>query len=175
VMIREGGGLVKPVSGYGLRTRCLVVAAAGCSVLLAVGVSPATAAPATDDQGFVDSAARCTTPDVAVAFGSTETSRVAICKTPGGHYEYRGVRMRDGAKLVVPAAPSDGGFVAESDGIVYTVTARSLVISTGRQILRDEPMTYFHGSATSTAPTATSTATTPLPPPLPAEVGGGGR
>jgi hypothetical protein len=163
------------MSFFGLCTLRPVVSAAGCSALLAIGVSVATAAPATDDQGFLDSTARCTTPDVAVAFGSTESSRVAICKTPGGQYEYHGVRMRDGAKLVVPASPSDGGFVAENDGIVYAVTARSLVISTGRQILRDEPMTYFHGSTTSTAPTATSTPTTPLPPPLPAEVGGSGR
>ena len=62
----------------------------------------ATAAPATDDQGYVDSTARCTPPDVEVAFGNTTTSRVAICKTPGGQYEYRGVRVRDGAKLSFP-------------------------------------------------------------------------
>ncbi|KAA8968929.1 hypothetical protein [Mycobacterium sp.] len=163
------------VVGDGFRVLCLIVSAAGCAALLAVGVWPATAAPDTDDQGFIDSAARCTTPDVAVVFGSTESSRVAICKTPGGQYEYRGVRMRDGAKLAVPATPSERGFVAENDGIVYTLTPKSLVISTDGNVLRDEPMTYFHGSTASTAPAATSTPTTPLPPPLPAEVGGSGR
>lgn len=132
------------------------------------------AAPASDDQGYVDSTARCTAPDVAVAFGSTATSRVAICQTPAGQFEYRGVRLRDGAKLVVPASRSeDGAFVAENNGITYMVTPSSLAVSAGTRVIRDEPMVDFHGPETPQAPTATPT--TPLPPPLPAEVGGGGR
>jgi hypothetical protein len=157
----------------GLSIVGLAVAAAACSALLVTGVRSATAAPATDGQGFVDSTARCTPPDVAVAFGSTETSRVAICKTPGGRYEYRGVRVRDGAKLIVPASRSgEGGFVADNDGVAYTVTASSLVVSVGNQVIRDERMVFFHGPDRPEAPT---TPTTPLPPPLPAEVGGSGR
>jgi hypothetical protein len=151
----------------------LIVAAAACSVLLCVGVSSAVAAPTADDQGYVDSTARCTTPDVAVAFGSTATSRVAICKSPEGEYTYRGVRLRDGAKLVVPASRSeDGAYVAENDGITYMVTADSLVVSAGTKVIRDDSMLDFHGPDTPRAPAATSTPTTPLPPPLPAEVGG---
>ncbi|MBV9351405.1 MAG: hypothetical protein JOZ23_07690 [Mycobacterium sp.] len=165
----------------------LTVAAAACSALFAVGLPSATAAPANDDQGYVDSTARCTTPDTAVVFGSTETSRVAICKTPDGKYEYRGVRLSDGAKLIVPASRSgDGGFVAQSDGTAYTVTASSLVVSAGDQVIRKEPMADFHDLQTSRAPAAspspvplapaaTTTPTTPLPPPLPAEVGGSRR
>jgi hypothetical protein len=167
----------------------LTVAAAACSMLLAVGVPAATAAPASDGQGYVDSTARCTSPDTAVAFGSTETSRVAICETPGGQYEYRGVRVRDGAKLIIAASrSSDGGFVAKNDGTSYTVTANSLVVSVGDQVIREESMVNVRwpgapnaptGAPTPTAPPATPTAppatpTTPLPPPLPAEVGGGG-
>jgi hypothetical protein len=173
------------LSSFGLSTPRLTVATAACSALLAIVVPSATAAPATDSQGFVDSAARCTTPDTAAAFGSTATSRVAICQTPGGQYEYRGVRVRDGAKLIVPASRSDdGGFVAENDGITYTVTANSLVVSVGKQVIREEPMVDYHGPGTPTTPTATSTPTappttttptTPLPPPLPAEVDGSGR
>jgi hypothetical protein len=166
----------------------LTVAAAACSALFVVGLPSATAAPANDDQGYVDSTARCTTPDTAVVFGSTETSRVAICKTPDGKYEYRGVRVSDGAKLIVPASRSgDGGFVAESGGITYRVTASSLVVSAGDEVIRKEPMADFHDLQTSRAPAAspspvplappatTTTATTPLPPPLPAEVGGSRR
>lgn len=139
----------------------------------------ATAAPASDDQGFADSVARCTAPDTAVAFGDTESSRVAICKTPGGQYEYRGVRVRDGAKLIVPAAQSgDGKFVAENDGITYTVTATSLTVSAGNQVIHEEPMLDFHSPQTSPPQAATSTPTTPpaapMPPPLPAEEGGSG-
>ena len=173
------------MSSARLCTLRLAVAAAACSALPAVGVASATAAPASDGQGYVDSTARCTTPDTTVAFGSTETSRVAICKTPDGQYEYRGVRVRDGAKLIVPASPSgDGGFVAESNGITYTVTSNSLVISADKQVIREEPMVDFHGQETPKAPTGTSaptapptttTPTTPWQPPLPAERGFSGR
>jgi hypothetical protein len=161
-------------------TLCARAATVACAVLLAVGVPGATAAPATDEQGYVDSTARCTTPNAAVEFGSTAASRVAICKTPGGRYEYRGVRLRDGARLILPATRSDdGAYVAANDGIEYLVGAKSLVISAGTRVIREEPWVDFHGTgvsqapATSTPATPTPTPTTPLPPPLPAEVGGG--
>ena len=142
--------------------------------------------PATDALGFVDSTARCTAPDTAVAFGSTANSRVAICKSPGGQYGYHGVRISDGSKLLASASPStDGGFVAKQDGITYTVTSNSLVVSEGNRVIRREPMVYFHGPKTpqtaaatptqAAADLTTPTATRPLPPPLPAEVGGHGH
>lgn len=171
------------MSYFGFCTSRLAAAAAGCSVLLAIGAPSAAAEPATDSQGFVESAARCATPDVAVAFGSTRTSQVAICKSPSGQYEYRGVRMRDGASLIVPASPSgEGEYVADNDGISYTVTAKSLIVKSSREVLRDEAMLYFHQPETSTASAGTSTPaappTTPTStrstPPLPAEVGGSG-
>jgi hypothetical protein len=175
------------MSSSGLCAGRATLAAAACGALLALGVPSAAADPSTDALGFVDSTARCAAPDTAVAFGSTATSRVAICKSPSGKYEYHGVRISDGAKLVVPAsASSDGGFVAESDGITYTVTSSSLVVSEGNETIRREAMVYFHGpntTAASPGPSApaatptqaaapTPTTTTPLPPPLPAEVGG---
>ena len=154
----------------------LTVAAAACSALLAFGVPAAIAAPAADDKGYVDSTARCTPPNTAVVFGSTETSRVAICKTPGGQYQYRGVRVRDGAKLIVPASQSGDGYVADNDGMTYLVTSKSLVVSVGSKVIREEPMVDFHGPETAQAPAAppptTTTPPTRLPPPLPAEVGG---
>jgi hypothetical protein len=154
-----------------------IAAAAACSVLLAIGLPSATAAPTTDDQGYVDSTARCSSPATAVLFGSTDTSRVAICKTSGGQYEYRGVRVRDGAKLIVPASQSGDGFVADNDGVTYLLTAKSLVINLGDKVIREEPVVDFHRPGTPAAPAAppptTTTPTTPLPPPLPAEVGGG--
>ncbi len=90
------------------------------------------------------------------------------------------MRVRDGAKLVVPAKQSgDGTFVAKSGGVEYVVTAKSLVLSEGNKVIREEPMVDFHGPpapAPAPAPPAapTPTPTTPLPPPLPAEKGGGG-
>ena len=144
------------------------------------GVPSAIAAPTSDGQGYINSSARCAASDATVVFGSTDVSRVAICKTPGGGFEYRGVRVRDGAKLVVPAKQSgDGAFVADNGGIEYTVTEKSLVLSVGNKVIREEPMLDFHGpqapaaAKPPAAPTPT-TSTTPLPPPLPAEKGGGG-
>jgi hypothetical protein len=169
----------------------LAAATALCSALLAALPVPASAGPATDAQGFVDSTARCGTVDATVLYGSTDASRVAICKT-GNSYEYRGVRVRDGAKLVAPATPSGDGFRAESSGFTYLVTAKSLVVSQGNSTVREETMVDFHRPGTATpqgapqgtpapqnAPTAqnvpppleSATPSTPLPPPLPAEVG----
>ena len=164
------------------------------AALVLAGSPPASADPATDAQGFVDSTARCPTGDTAVAFGSTASSRVAICKSAGGAYQYRGVRISDGAKLIAAAtADGQGGYTATSDGITYAVSAKSLDISAGSQPIRSEPMTFFRsggplsGTAAATpAPAAGPTGTpstpvtgapapvptTPLPPPLPAEVGG---
>jgi hypothetical protein len=152
-----------------------LTAAAAYAVLVAIGVPSASAAPASDGQGYVDSTARCTSPATVVIFGSTDTSRVAICKTPSGQYEYRGVRVRDSAKLIVSASQSGEAFVAENDGVTYTVTAKSLVISMGDKVIREESMVDFHRPDTPAppaAPPSTTTPTTPLQPPLPAEVGG---
>ncbi len=169
-------------------------AAAACSVLFAVCVPSAAAGPNADSQGYVDSTARCSTPETAVAFGSTDNSRVAICKTPAGQYQYRGVRVRDGAKLIAPASKSSAGtYVATDDGITYTVTSQSLTVSQGDQTVRQESMVDFHEPGTPSAPApssrpratqpstapsapvATPTKSVPLPPPLPAEVGGRGH
>ena len=168
-------------------TRRIAAAAAACWTLLTVGTALAAADPTTDALGFVDSPARCAAPNSAVAFGSTASSRVAICKSPAGQYGYHGVRISDGAKLVAAAtAGSDGSYVAKQDGVTYTVTSSALVVSDANGVIRREPMTSFHGPKTATtagtpqtpaakpeAPTAAPTSTAPLPPPLPAEVGGG--
>lgn len=164
-----------------LSTLRLAVTTTVWLIVPAVGLPSATAAPATDGQGYVDSGARCAAPDVAVVFGSTANSRLAICKSPDGTYEYRGVRLRDGAKLTAPAMLSGGVvYVAENNGISYAVSPSELVISSGAQVIRREPMIDFHkpGAAMPTpaptltpeSPTTTGPAT-PLPPPLPAEVG----
>ncbi len=184
-----------------LRKSGLVAGVSAAAALVAIGVPLAiaapTAAPPADGQGYVDSTARCTKPDTAVIFGSTDTSRVAICQTAGGDYVYRGVRVSDGAKLVATATKTSGDtFVAKYDGVSYTVTPQALSVTAGGNTFRTETWTDYHGpqapastsgpSSTSgtsaTAPPSTSgsaastapkTSSAPLPPPLPAEVGGG--
>ena len=177
-----------------LRASLLAAAVAASSGLLAFGDFEAAAAPASDSQGYVDSTARCASPSTVVVFGSTSSSRIAVCKSPDGTFQYRGVRVVDGAKLILPARQSSTGvYTAANDGIQYSVTSTSLTVSSAGKTVRDESWVDFHGNAgTRTAPgtsapstvvtatvtaTATATATapaTPLPPPLPAEVGGSG-
>jgi hypothetical protein len=189
-----------------LRKPGLIAAAAAISALIAVSLPLAlatpTAVPPADSQGYLDSTARCTKPDTAVVFGTTETARVAICETPGGEFEYRGVRVRDGARLIVTASrTSADAYVASNDGVTYTVTAKTLSVSADGNTVRTESWTNFNnpqspadstpstattkpstsGSATASSPAtasaskttaAPSTSNVPLPPPLPAEVGG---
>ncbi|BBX16315.1 hypothetical protein CRI77_09250 [Mycolicibacterium duvalii] len=168
-----------------LRRLAVAAAAAACAGLLTAPT--AGSAPASDSRGYIDSTARCAAPSTAVVFGYTESSRVAICASPDGDLTYRGVRVRDGARLITDASRTDdGAYVAERDGIEYLVSSKSLVVSAGQTVIRDEPMLDFHRAGTGTAttpeptgestskPTATPTSTTPLPPPLPAEVGGQG-
>ncbi len=207
--MRRWEGVKRAIEGdvivNGQSSQCGRLAAAG---LTAVGVAAfvtvsmtstmatSTAAPpSTDQRGFVDSTARCAAPSEAVAFGYTSNSRVAICKDESsGQYQYRGVRVADGARLILAATSTSGGYVAENQGITYTVTAAALVITSGGQQIRREPMLDFHGSAPGSSPGSspsaspapsssarptqpsavpdTVTPTTPLPPPLPAEIGG---
>jgi hypothetical protein len=159
-----------------------IAAIAATGAALAVGLPLAIAAPSSDGNGYVNSTARCEPPSTVVVFGSTDNSRVAICKEPDGKYTYRGVRISDGAKLIVAAqAAGDGTFIAESGGVRYTVTAKSLAIGDGNKVLREESMVDFHGPAAppppapppapSTPTSTTPTPTTPMPPPLPAEKG----
>lgn len=152
-----------------------LAAAAASSALLLAG--PANAAPPSDGQGYLDSTARCASVSDTVVFGSTSASRVAICKTADG-LQYRGVRVRDGARLILPATQSGGAYAATRDGITYTVSSTDLVISAGSRTLREETMLDFDGTAAPAESTsAPSTAPEPPPddrPPLPAEVGGSG-
>jgi hypothetical protein len=174
------------MSSYLPCTRRLAVAAAACWTLLTIGATTASAEPSTDALGFVNSTARCASPNTAVAFGSTATSRVAICKSPAGAYGYHGVRISDGATLTAAVtASADGSFVAQKDGVTYTVTSNALTVSNASGTIRSEPMVSYHGPKTTKAPASTAqapaatpaptTAASPAPlgPPLPAEVGGG--
>lgn len=144
-----------------LRKSGLVAGVAASAALVAIGVPFAlaapTAAPPSDGQGYVDSTARCSKPDTAVIFGTTDTSRVAICQTAAGDYQYRGVRVSDGAKLIATATKTSGdSFVAKNDGATYTVTAQALSVTVNGDTFRTETWTDYHGPQ---APAGSSTAT----------------
>lgn len=137
------------------------VAALSALVAIPFAVAAPTAAPPSDGQGYIDSTARCTKPDTAVIFGTTESSRVAICQSAGGDYQYRGVRVRDGAKLIAAAEKtSDGVFSAENDGVTYTVSAKALTVSLGDDTLRSEAWTDFNNPQAPAKSTSSSTPST---------------
>jgi hypothetical protein len=118
------------------------------TLLVANLVSKAGAEPGvfqTDDRGFIDKAARCDAPRSAVALGRTEQSLVTICVDGNGHYEYRGMRVKDDYALDVPGAVMLGGkYVARNDHFTYIFSAKELMILQGwGWVIRKEPMVAF--------------------------------
>ncbi|MCH9642269.1 MAG: hypothetical protein K0U71_11310 [Actinomycetia bacterium] len=113
----------------------------------AVAPTPKPAVPAMDDQGFVDSAARCAMPAQAVAIARTTRAAIVICRDVDGTYEYVGTRLRDGASLRlddVLAIPA--GFEARNDGTTYRLSPTEMVVITGEDLLsRDEVLEYRTG------------------------------
>ena len=99
---------------------------------------------AMDARGYVNSPARCDAPQTAVLVGRTPLSLIAVCKDKGGHYEYRGLRLRDGALLRLPAEPNaNGSFRARKEKITYTISEHKLLLTTGVRVVRDEAMLDF--------------------------------
>ena len=101
---------------------------------------PQAAAPATDGQGFVGSPARCDT----VAIARTERSAVVVCRTTGGDYSYRGVRLQDGASLVLDdVRPIPAGFEARNDGTTYRLSPTELVVISGETLQSRDPVVEY--------------------------------
>ncbi|BBZ27002.1 hypothetical protein MMAD_12970 [Mycolicibacterium madagascariense] len=95
----------------------------------------------TDGQGYLNSPARCAPNQNAVLVGRTALSLVAICADGRGGFQYRGIRLADGAAVLLPAkALSDGCFGARADAIDYTVSSRALLLTRGPRVVRDETM-----------------------------------
>lgn len=108
---------------------------------------PKPAGLAMDDHGFIDSTARCSARQHAVAIAHTTRSAMVICRETDGTYEYTGTRLQDGAFLrlddvrVIPA-----GFEARNDGTTYRLSATELVVITGEDLLsRDAIVEYRAG------------------------------
>lgn len=134
---------------FGCSTRAAVILCAVAIMTLASTslLATANAQPqsfATDDRGFINTAARCEKPKFAVAVGRTQRSLVAICVDGRGHYEYHGVRLSDDSVLNVPAkATADGKFIVQNAGFTYTFSPKELVIAQGARVLRKEPMVAY--------------------------------
>lgn len=134
--------------GRAILPHLLFAAALIIGLVVAGMLSKASAEPAPiqmDDRGFISTIARCDKPKSALAMGRTEQSLVAMCVDPSGHYEYRGVRIRDNSGLSVPNAVTLGGkYVAKNEDFEYIFSAKELMILQGwGWVIRKEPMVAF--------------------------------
>lgn len=123
--------------------RLLGVIAVSSAVMLCPGVAGAVPAPSfsSDDEGFLNSAARCDANQTAIAIGRSPLSLVVICVDANGRYQYRGVRISDGVLLQAPAQTTgSGGYLAHSDDVTYAVSAKALAITAGDEVIRSEQM-----------------------------------
>jgi hypothetical protein len=108
-----------------------------------VNTRPPTPFPA-DDKGFLDSSARCQGAQPAFAIGRTKGSLVVICGERAGRYEYLGVRLSDAAVLRADAETrSAPGYFAHKSGVVYAVSPAELKVTTGRTVIKQEPMIEY--------------------------------
>ena len=129
--------------------------------------SPAESEFPSDDQGYLNSAARCDDGQTVLMFGRTSRSLVAVCVGPDGQLEYRGVRLSDEAGLTMAASrSSDGAIVASNDDVTYSITPQILLVSEGDTVLYRDSWSEYHkpgspaGSTTVSTTAAPSTTTT---------------
>jgi hypothetical protein len=125
----------------------VLTGSAMCAAVATGAALPSAAAQppsGVDARGFVNSAARCEPQQTAVIVGRTTKSLIAICADGRGRYEYRGVRLVDQALQRLPATTmANGCFGARSEQVLYTVSERKLLLTSGIRILRDEAMVEF--------------------------------
>jgi hypothetical protein len=175
VVSHSGGGAL-PAADAAPETSTSTTAATTAGTATASTTGAAGAQFTTDTRGFVNTKAYCDEGQSAAAFGRTQRSLVVICVDSHGDYEYRGVRVSDGAGLKAAAKTTADGFEASTDDSVYTVSPTELVVTSGGKVIyRDTWIAYQQqprfttetsGTATATTtPTATTTATTSTPTP----------
>ncbi len=105
---------------------------------------PSPARFLSDDQGYVESSARCGGTQPAFAIGRTAGSLVVICAERAGQYEYLGVRLSDQAVLRTSAeTDSARGFLAQRGGVVYALSPTELKVTAGSTVIKREPMIEY--------------------------------
>ena len=113
--------------------------------------SPAltTRLPGTDEQGFVESYARCEPGSPPALMARTTNSLVVVCETGPGGYYYRGVRLKDGASIeLANAVRTSSGFdvTNPTDGTHYQVRPNVLNIISPNGQVDSEPMVQYASS-----------------------------
>lgn len=102
-------------------------------------------APGIDNRGFIDrEGARCAEPQTAAAIGRTERSLVVICINENGNYEYRGIRLSDGAALqLTDVMVTSGGFLATNEDVAYAFSPEELIVTSGDVVVARDPMVEY--------------------------------
>jgi serine/threonine-protein kinase len=115
------------------------------------GVRPSTGGvrPAgTDEQGFLNSNARCDPGHPAAAMGSTAQTQLVLCQTGPGAFYYRGVRLSDGTLIsLANAVRSAGGFdvTNPADSTRYEIRPHrlTLLMTDGRVAASETMLAYW--------------------------------
>lgn len=107
----------------------------------------------TDEQGFLNSNARCDPGHPAAAMGSTTQTALVLCQTGPGAFYYRGVRLSDGALIALAnAVRSAGGFdvTNPADGTRYEIRPHRLtLLMPDGQVAAQETMSAYWSIPTS--------------------------
>jgi hypothetical protein len=107
------------------------------------GVRPA----GTNEQGFLNSGARCDPEHPAAAMGSTTQTKLVLCQTGPGAFYYRGVRHSDGVLTALAnAVRSASGFdvTNPADGTRYEIRRHRLTLRmTDGHVAAEETMMEY--------------------------------
>ena len=104
----------------------------------AAPAAPEVAAPANPQLPTANAGFSCTYR--AALTLRTKLSAVLICDDGTGGYTYKGLRLKDGARIDVPGAiPTSTGFTATNNGTRYDVSQTGLVIQTPDGEVYSEP------------------------------------
>jgi len=148
----------------------LAIGSAALAAMAALPHAAADPAPAptpaaqfaTDEHGYLDSAARCDDSQMLMEYGRTARALVAICVGADGQLEYRGARIEDQAALTMPASKgADGAVIATNDDVTYAVTTELLLVSQGDTVLHRDPWIDFHQPRSPNTPSTSAAAPTP--------------
>lgn len=106
---------------------------------------------AMDEYGWQDSTARCEPGDSSLVTARTEYALLAICSGEDG-LVYRGERIHEGDSIEIGNLSVDGwGFNAINESVHYRVTETELTISSGDNVIADDPFVEYRGNNASNA------------------------
>jgi hypothetical protein len=77
----------------------------------------------------------------AVVVGHSARVHVALCRAPSGALYYYGADDRTHLTITLPATRSEDSWIAQNNGVTYTLTGSHLGVDRGATVLADEDLT----------------------------------